>query len=119
MKALLDEGVPRRLAVLLRAKGSDVSGFPNAWKGLQNGELLRRMQSESVGCLITCDKNLVFQQNFISAGISSLVLPTQDIAALTTISDLIAAALRQVQPGVAVLIGHDGSFETIKSPLKK
>lgn len=110
MKALLDEGVPKRLARLLGEKGHDVSGFPNAWKGLQNGKLLVRLRTEGFRCLITCDKNLIFQQNSMSVEVAILVLPTQDLFALVGMMDRISDALAACEIGVPVVLDRHGTF---------
>ena len=57
VKALLDENLAARLAGSLQELGCDVSSFPNAWKGIQNGPLVERLLDESFACLITADKN--------------------------------------------------------------
>ena len=62
MKAIVDEGVPRRVAGLLREMGHDVSNFPDRWKGLSNRALLAQVESEGYDCLLTCDRNLHLQQ---------------------------------------------------------
>ena len=63
MRAVIDEGVPRRVVGLLRESGCDVSTFPNNWKGLKNGRLLARVEEAGFEILLTCDKNMRFQQD--------------------------------------------------------
>jgi len=73
MKLLLDENVPKRLkedliqheVFTVREKG---------WNGLKNGELLKLMLSESFLALLTFDKNLQYQQNFLKYPITVIIL---------------------------------------------
>ncbi|MCQ0987251.1 DUF5615 family PIN-like protein [Jiella marina] len=92
MKALLDEGVPKRLARLLAERGHDVKPFPNRWKGLKNGKLLSVAKDEGFEALITCDKNLLYQQGDRSLSLAVLVLPDQDVTVLEAMIDVLSDA---------------------------
>ena len=104
MKAIIDEGVPRRLAPLLRRLGADASGFPADWKGLANGRLLDRVESAGFGCLITCDRNLRHQQAISGRSICVIVLPAQRFEDLEPYTAAIIDALATVRPGTALVI---------------
>ena len=104
MKTILDEGVPRKIAGLLRNAGCTVDPFPNDWKGQTNGRLLRLVGSVEYSWLLTCDKNLAHQQNLVAAGSAVVVLLTHDLAALKEIIDLVAAAIGQAQIGTVGLV---------------
>ena len=73
MKLLLDENLPKQLK-------NDLMDFEvftvqeMGWSGKQNGELLELMISNNFGVLITADKNLQNQQNFIKYQIPVLTL---------------------------------------------
>ncbi len=82
MKIILDESVPRDLAKALRAAGCIVAPFPNAWKGTRNGRLLSKITEAGHNALLTCDKNMGFQQNLSQTQILIAVLPTQRLALL-------------------------------------
>ncbi|MBP0614631.1 hypothetical protein [Jiella mangrovi] len=110
MKALLDESVPKAVARLLGERALDASKFPNDWKGLRNGDLLRRLVEKGYDCLITCDKNLLFQQSTRSLGIGIIVLPSQNVRELQSIGGSIAAAYMQVRPGLPLIIRRDGGI---------
>jgi hypothetical protein len=73
---LLDESVPRQLAAALLAAGFVASPYPQAWKQIKNGELLRFAESEGFDVLITSDQNIHAQQNLRGRNLSIIVLPT-------------------------------------------
>ena len=73
MRLLLDENLPKRLKLdfteheiyTVRDKG---------WNGIQNGELLKLLLENKFDALLTFDKNLQHQQNFIKYSIAVFVL---------------------------------------------
>jgi len=77
MKLLLDEMLPKRLKAdfhehevyTIREKG---------WNRLKNGELLQLMIKNNFDALLTFDKNLQFQQNFVKYSITVFVLSAQN-----------------------------------------
>ena len=82
MRVLLDECVPRTLREQLR--GHDVKTVAESgWAGVKNGELLR-LAAERFDVLLTVDRNLEYQQNFLGAAVAVIVMhaPSNDIAAL-------------------------------------
>lgn len=73
MRLLLDENLPKRLK----------SDFPDheiftvrdkEWSGIKNGELLQLMVADKFDALLTFDKNLQHQQNFLKYPITVFVL---------------------------------------------
>ena len=73
MRLLLDENLPKRLK----------NDFPNhevftvrdkGWNGIKNGELLKRMLDDEFNALLTFDKNLQHQQNFLKYSITVFIL---------------------------------------------
>jgi predicted nuclease of predicted toxin-antitoxin system len=82
MKLLLDENLPKRLK-------NDLSAFDvytvrdKNWNGKKNGELLKLMIADSFDALITFDKNLQYQQNFIKYSLPVIVLNAPDNSYLT------------------------------------
>lgn len=73
MKLLIDENLPKALK----------QHFPDheiytvrdmGWQSKKNGELLALMLAEGFEVLITFDKNLKYQQNFVKYPIAVLVL---------------------------------------------
>lgn len=109
MTTLIDESVPARLAKALSAVGCRVSRFPNEWKGLQNGELLRRVAASGYSCLITCDKNLRHQQTVSRTGPALVVLPYQRFDDLVPFVAVLADAVKEAEPGDIVVLFRDGT----------
>ena len=76
MRLLLDENLPKRLKLdytehevyTVRDKG---------WNGIKNGELLKLLIENSFDALLTFDKNLQHQQNFLKYTITVFVLSAQ------------------------------------------
>lgn len=104
MTALLDEGVPIRLARALAEVGCRVLRFPNEWKGLKNGKLVERLVETRTRCLVTCDKNFHHQQNIARHGVSLVVLPRQRFEDLLPLLDEIAAAIERVEAGQVIAV---------------
>jgi hypothetical protein len=104
MKLVLDEGVPRRVADLLRQAGHDVSNFPNEWKGLKNGQLLDRLEQAGFQCLLTCDRSLRHQQTLSKRQVGVVVLPYQRFDDLLPVAPAILSAIKGVRIGSAVII---------------
>lgn len=108
MIAQLDESVPARLAKALAAIGCRVLRFPNASKGLKNGELLEKLRQTGVECLITCDKNLQYQQSVSNSGIALVVLPMQRFDDLAPLAASIAKAVDTAIPRETISVGIHG-----------
>lgn len=96
MRLLLDENLPKRL------KGD----FPEhevytvremGWNGKKNGVMLQLMLENQFHALLTFDKNLQHQQNFIKYTVTVFVLTAQTntYAALTRLSPKLTAYLKQ------------------------
>jgi hypothetical protein len=111
--ATLDESVPSRLAKALNAEGCRALRFPNAWKGLKNGDLLARLRASGVRCLITCDKNLQYQQSVADSGVALVVLPRQRFDDLLLFVKTIATVVNDAVPGQVIAIGLDGAVTKV------
>ncbi len=94
MRPIFDESVPRDLKRHLAQHGCDVAAFPNAWKGMKNGELLSHLEDQGYDCLVTTDKNLMSQQKLAGRKLGVVVLPFQDLPHLVAIAGLVADAVR-------------------------
>ena len=87
MLLLLDENIPKKLKAdfpgheVLTARG-------RGWNGLKNGILLQKLLDHNFNALITYDKNLQHQQNFIKYPITVFVLsaPINTYPVLTKLS---------------------------------
>lgn len=103
-----------RLAEALNGAGCRVLRFPNDWKGLKNGELLARLRSSIASCLVTCDKNLQYQQSIADSGLALVVLPRQRFDDLLPLVGAIATAISQSEPGTVAMIGSDGAATKVR-----
>jgi hypothetical protein len=73
MRVLLDECVPRPLKRELTEHAVSTV-LDMGWKGVENGDLLARIQTAGFEAFITVDQNLSYQQNLRAAGIRVVVL---------------------------------------------
>jgi predicted nuclease of predicted toxin-antitoxin system len=103
MKVLLDEMLPAGVADLL--PDHEVVTVQDAgYKGLKNGELLRRAANDGFDVLLTADRNLPAQQN-IPAGRVAVVLvrgsKTSEVAAQ---ADAVNTAIAGSAPGTVTRV---------------
>ena len=73
MRLLLDENLPKRLKLDF-TEHEIYTVRDKAWNGIQNGELLKLLLENKFDALLTFDKNLQHQQNFIKYSIAVFVL---------------------------------------------
>ena len=110
MLLLLDENLPKRL----KADFPDHEIFTvrdKGWNGIKNGELLQLMLAGNFNALMTFDKNLQYQQNFIKYSITVFVLTASNntydqlkpLAPL--INQILAVGL--LSPGPIIIAGND------------
>ena len=100
-RIFLDEGVPKPLARSLRAYGLNAVPFPNDWKQLSNGSLLARIESEGFDVILTCDKQMPFQQNLAGRQLAIVILPTTKLLELVESVGPLASVLGQARPSLA------------------
>jgi hypothetical protein len=74
VKVLFDQNVPRNLIDYLKAHEVTRS-IELKWDTLKNGDLLRVAQDASFEVLVTCDRNLAYQQNLKHRKLAIVVLP--------------------------------------------
>jgi len=99
MRVLLDECVPRALREHL--PGHEVKTVAESgWAGVKNGELLRHA-AERFDVLLTVDRNLEYQQNFLGAAVAVIVIqaPSNDIAVLEPLMPLVLEAIPKAVRG--------------------
>lgn len=98
MRILLDENLPKRLK----------NDFPDheiytirekAWNGKKNGELMSLLIDADFQILMTFDKNLPFQQNFIKYPLTVLVLDAQDNT-YATLKELVPLINEEIRKGL-------------------
>ncbi|RYE44178.1 MAG: hypothetical protein EOP48_22615 [Sphingobacteriales bacterium] len=106
MRLLLDENLPKRLKedfleheiFTVREKG---------WNGIKNGALLKLMLDGKFHVLLTFDKNLKYQQNFLKYPIAVFVLTAHNNTYLV-LQELVPIIQRHLNvhtlmPGVTVI----------------
>ncbi|RCR69931.1 DUF5615 family PIN-like protein [Larkinella punicea] len=94
MRLLLDENLPKRLK--LDFPDHDVFTVRDkGWQGIKNGELLKLMIADGFHALLTFDKNLQHQQNFVKYTLTVFVLHAEinTYTVLTTLSSKIKPLL--------------------------
>jgi predicted nuclease of predicted toxin-antitoxin system len=105
MRVLLDESLPRKLALELVGHTTQTVQ-KRGWSGLKNGELLRRAGSE-FDVLLTGDQNLEFQQNTAGLSIAVVVLVAVNnrIDTLRPLIPELLKAIESIRPGQLVRVG--------------
>ena len=107
MRILLDESLPRKLA--LELSGHEVQTVQKqGWAGLKNGELLRRA-SEEFDVLVTGDQNLEYQQNLAKLSIAIVVLVAENnrIETLRPLVPNMLSVIASIRPGQLVRVNID------------
>jgi hypothetical protein len=103
MKILLDANTPVPLGRCLR--GHDVTASKTVgWDKFTNGVLLDRAEAAGYDVLVTCDKNLPYQQNFTQRRIAVVVLPTTRWPVLERLSARILTTVDFIGPGQVVRV---------------
>ena len=105
MRILLDENLPRKLAVhLVGHQCSSVA--ESGWSGKKNGELLG-LADPLLDVLLTLDKNLPYEQSLLSGRIAVLIVRARSnrIQDLLPVIPECLAALQSIQPGQVVRVG--------------
>lgn len=98
-RVILDEGVPRVLAKILKKHGVDATAFPNGLKQLSNGRLLDEIEKRGFDLLLTNDKSMHFQQSLKDRTLTVVSLPTNLRPVLLRMITEIVDAIRQAEPG--------------------
>lgn len=73
MKLLLDENLPKKLKLDFDQEHEIYTVKEQGWSGIKNGQLLQLMLENQFQVLLTFDKNLQFQQNFVKYPIAVIV----------------------------------------------
>lgn len=97
MKILFDQGTPAPLRHLLNAH-TVFTAYEMGWTELDNGKLLAVTEPE-FDALVTTDKNIRHQQNFVGRRLAILILPTTSWPKLRMHKARIVAAVNALRPG--------------------
>ena len=105
MRLLLDENLPKRLKLdflehevfTVRDKG---------WNGIKNGDLFQLLLENNFDALLTFDKNLQHQQNFLKYSLAVFVLSAQinSYIELTKLTPKVKAHLANTPLHIGVII---------------
>jgi hypothetical protein len=99
IEAQLDESVPRQLARALEPFGIRARPFPQNWKGLDDGQLLDRIESLGCDVFITCDGHMQSQQSLSRRSFAVITIPTNRRRIVIENTAKIAELARRAAPG--------------------
>ena len=105
MRILLDESLPRPLALVLI--GHDVSTVRDeSWTSLTNGALLRQAAA-TFDVLLTADRNIEFQQNLATLPIAVVILVAESnrLESLEPLVPNVLEALKTLKPKSLIRVG--------------
>jgi hypothetical protein len=98
MRILLDENTPRGVRRILASH--DVRTAPEmGWAGVSNGQLLDEAEKAGFDALVTCDQNIVFQQNLVGRNIAVVVLSTNTWLTIRAQPQSVRRAVANASPG--------------------
>ena len=108
MRVLLDEHLPYRLRQLFAASIEVVTVGYQRWKGMKNGELLRKASTE-FDAFITMDKGFLYQQNLekIQIGIVLLNAESNRYAHLAPLIPQVNVVLKTLKKGQVVTVSRE------------
>jgi predicted nuclease of predicted toxin-antitoxin system len=109
MKLILDEDLPHDLLKAFKGTDHEVVHVEDlGWKGIRNGDLLRRI-SGTYDALITGDTNMRYQQNLARYDVAIVVLQprVKVLEQLLALIPATLAAIPKVPKGEATIIAVD------------
>lgn len=103
MKILFDANTPAPLARFLRGH-EVVRSDELGWQGLENGALLDAAEGAGFDLLLTCDRNIRYQQNFTGRKLALVILSSNHWPTLRRVAARIATAVDFIQTGQIVKV---------------
>jgi hypothetical protein len=100
-RVLLDENLPVRLRLWLPPDIEAVTVAFMGWKGVRNGELVRRARAEGFTALITADRPLAMAPR-AWAPMGCIHVASNDLARLQAAAERLGAACQTILPGQVV-----------------
>lgn len=100
IRVLIDECLPRQLVQLLKESKPDwtVQSVQGAgWESMKNGVLLKEANGK-FDVLVTADKNMHHQQNFVGLDISVLVFPTNRAKLVRAGVNALTQSIEKIRP---------------------
>ena len=107
MKVLFDQNAPAKLRRHL-SRHTVTLARNLGWEELKNGDLLAAAEAQGFDCLVTCDRNLFYQQNLAARKIAIVLLPSGNWPNIEPLMQAIVMAVDQATPS---------SFQAIFPPL--
>jgi len=98
IRILLDQNTPLGLRRFL-TEHEVVPARSMGWATIENGALIRAAEEAGFLILITCDRNIRYQQNLIGRQIALIELTTSIWPVIRTRLDLVLAAVESATPG--------------------
>jgi predicted nuclease of predicted toxin-antitoxin system len=98
MQVLLDQNTPIGLKRVLNSH-QVIHADEVGWGNLGNGDLLAMAESLGYEVMVTCDKNIVYQQNLAERRISLIVLSTNNWAVIRAATTGVVEAVNVAVPG--------------------
>jgi len=110
MRLIFDENMPVSLAKVL-SEHECSSVIRLGWRGIRNGDLLKRAEAAGFDVLVTLDSDIDLEQNMAGRRISLLVLKPkgQGKRAVDTLSGRIRSALQTIRTGEICVVAHPDS----------
>jgi len=103
VRVLFDTNTPAPLARFLRRHQIKRTGELN-WQGLENGDLLDAAEEAGFEVLVTCDRNVQYQQNFADRKLAVVVLSTNHWPTIRPAAARIATVVDFIQMGQVVRV---------------
>ena len=103
MRILFDQNVPRALSAFLIGHEVFRAAELN-WDELRNGELLLRAEAHGFEALITCDRNLEYQQRVTGRKIGIIALSTNNWPLILKRLDPVVNAVETLEAGAYIAV---------------
>jgi hypothetical protein len=114
--AVVDEGVPADVAGLLSTDERPVDVFPDEWRSLDDGRLIRQADQLGYRWLITGDRKMPYQQNLRGRSLCVLVLHSPRLPLVQAIAGSIQDVLGSPVAGHFVHLDASGCVDGKPSP---
>jgi len=99
----VDESLPLRLRRLLPDHDCETVDF-RGWKGLRNGDLLRRAAAAGFRVFLTADRNVARQQSFAALGLAIVLVTPSDRRSVQACVERISDAISAAAPGTVTVV---------------
>lgn len=117
MKILFDQNVPRALSAFLIGH-EVVRAAELNWDGLRNGELLLQAEAQGFDALITCDRNLEYQQRVTGRKVGIVALTTNNWPLVRMRVEAVVNAVDTLEAGAYIAVDCGVFRRKRRSPTK-